>query len=79
MLEKMVELESELNRVKARPMDEEKIIAARTLRLQYVKGRTGTATLHKDITSEYLAGGRMVDGWKNTQLATSHGAEKDLK
>lgn len=78
MLDKMVELENEFNNVQALKMSEEKCQAARDLRLQYVKVRTGTAAIHKDLKAFYLNGGRFVDGWKNAQLFASQGIEDKL-
>lgn len=82
MLEKMVELENEYNAltasIKGDPTQQD-CKAAKELRLQYVKVRTGTASIHKDLKAFYLAGGRFVDGWKNAQLMASQGVEERLK
>jgi myosin heavy subunit len=82
MLEKMVELESEYNALTASidgEPTEQDCSAAKELRLQYVKVRTGTAAIHKELKAFYLAGGRFVDGWKNAQLMASQGIEDRLK
>src|SRR5690606_859785 len=78
MLDKMVELENEFNEVIKMPLDESGIEAAKTLRLKYVKVRTGTAAIHKTQKAFYLAAGRFIDGWKNTQLFASQGKEDAL-
>lgn len=78
MLEKMVELENEFNAITAMPVSEGACCAAKTLRMKYVKVRTGTAAIHKELKAFYLAGGRFVDGWKNAQLFASEGMEKKL-
>ena len=78
MLDKMVELEAEYNQVIALPVDEA-AVPAKTLRLKYVKVRTGTEKIHKEQKAFYLSAGRFVDGWKNTQLFASEGIEKKLQ
>lgn len=79
MLEKMTELEAEYNEVAKLEISEETCKKAKELRLKYVKVRTGTANIHKDLKAFYLAGGRFVDGWKNAQLFASQGIEDKLK
>lgn len=79
MLDKMTELEVQYNEVIKRPMEPETIQMAHDLRLAYVKVRTGTAAIHKDLKAFYLQGGRFVDGWKNAQLMASQGIEEKLK
>lgn len=80
MLDKMVELEKEFNEIIKMPIEDNKTsIAAKSLRLKYVKVRTGTAEIHKTQKAFYLAGGRFVDGWKNAQLFASEGIEKRLE
>lgn len=80
MLDKMVELEKEYNEVIALPIeDQSTAIKAKTLRLKYVKVRTGTAAVHKAQKDFYLAGGRYIDGWKNAQLFASQGIEEKLE
>lgn len=78
MLDKMVELEKEYNEVIALPVDKA-ATPARNLRIKYVKVRTGTEKIHKEQKAFYLAAGRFVDGWKNTQLFASQGIEKALE
>lgn len=79
MLEKMVELEEEFNRVTALEITPETCKEARSLRLEYVRIRTGTEKIHKEAKAFYLAGGRFVDGWKNAQKFASQGKEEKLK
>lgn len=79
MLDKMTELEVQYNEVINRPIEPETIQMAYDLRLAYVKVRTGTAAIHKDLKAFYLQGGRFVDGWKNAQLMASQGIEEKLK
>ena len=79
MLDKMIELEVKFNDLNKLEMSEEKCRVAKELRLQYVKVRTGTAKIHQELKSAYLAGGRFVDGWKNAQLKASGGIEETLK
>ena len=79
MLDKMVELEEEFNTVQKLDISPETCKAAKDLRLKYVKVRTGTAAIHKDLKQFYLQGGRFVDGWKNAQLMASQGIEEKLK
>lgn len=79
MLDKMVELEKEANKVfKLDIEDPESAKVAKELRLKYVKVRTGTADIHKKQKAFYLAGGRFVDAWKNTQGFASQGIEEKL-
>ncbi len=82
MLEKMTELENEYNTVVKEAAAEITLQVcnkAKDLRLKYVKVRTGTAAIHKDLKDFYLKGGRFVDGWKNAQLFASQGIEDRLK
>lgn len=79
MLAKMVELETEFNRVVALPITPETCKEARSLRLEYVRIRTKTAEIHKAAKAFYLSGGRFVDGWKNAQLHSSQGKEDRLE
>lgn len=79
MLDKMEELEAEYNEISKLDIDNpETAHKAKELRLKYVKVRTGTAAIHKEQKSFYLAGGRFVDGWKNAQLFASEGIESKL-
>lgn len=79
MLDKMVELEDEYNKILKLSIDDvETSEKAKELRLKYVKVRTGTALIHKEQKSFYLQAGRFVDGWKNAQLFASQGKEQQL-
>ena len=79
MLEKMSELEKEYNDIIKLPITETTCQLAKELRLKYVKVRTGTAAIHKELKAFYLNGGRFVDGWKNAQLFASQGIEEKLE
>ena len=78
MLDKMVELEDEFNQIAGLEITEETCYKARELRLKYVKVRTGTANIHRELKAFYLNGGRFVDGWKNAQMFASQGIEEKL-
>jgi len=78
MLDKMVELEKEANEVFSKPIDEDTCKLAKEVRLKFVKVRTGTAKVHKEQKAFYLAAGKFIDGWKNTQKFASEGVEKRL-
>ena len=78
MLDKMVDLEKRYNEVISLEIQPETCKKAKELRLEYVKVRTGTATIHKELKAFYLQGGRFVDGWKNAQLMASQGIEEKL-
>lgn len=79
MLNKMKTLEVEYNNILKLEMGPETCQAAKELRLQYVKVRTGTADIHKQLKDFYLQGGRFIDGWKNAQLFASQEIEGTLK
>lgn len=79
MLDKMVELETQFNDLVVLERTKENCALAKELRMSYVKVRTGTAAIHKDLKDFYLKGGRFVDAWKNTQIAASQGKEAKLK
>jgi colicin import membrane protein len=79
MLDKMVELETEFNKIVKLPMDNSKMTLAKELRLKYVKVRTGTEAIHRAQKEFYLKGGKFVDGWKNAQIFASQGKEEKLK
>jgi len=79
MLDQMVGLEKEYNEVTKLEINEETCAIAKELRLRYVKARTGTAAIHKDLKQFYLQGGRFVDGWKNAQLMAGQGVEEKLQ
>jgi hypothetical protein len=78
MLDKMEELENEYNEVVKLEISKETTLKAKELRLKYVKVRTGTAKIHKELKQFYLLGGRFVDGWRNAQLMASEGIEEKL-
>lgn len=79
MLETMTALETEFNAVITLPLEDvDSCAKAKTLRLKYVKVRTGTAAIHKEMKAYYLSGGRACDGWKNAQLHASEGNEAKL-
>lgn len=80
MLSAMVELEKEFNELITLPVEEQATsLAARALRLKYVKVRSGTEKIHKAQKAFYLAGGRFVDGWKNAQAFASQEVEEKLE
>jgi hypothetical protein len=79
MLAKMRELEKEYNEILQLPIEPETCQRAKDLRLVYVKVRTKTAEIHKDLKAFYLNGGRFVDGWKNAQAFASGQKEETLK
>jgi hypothetical protein len=78
MLQKMEELEVEANEVFKMPVSQEACMVAKEVRLKYVKVRTGTDAIHKQMKAYFLQGGRYVDGWKNAQLMASLGKEEKL-
>lgn len=78
MLDKMEALEVEFNGINKMDVNEATCKKAKELRLKYVKVRTGTAKVHKEMKAFFLQGGRFVDGWKNAQLMASQGVEKKL-
>jgi len=79
MLNKMKKLEKDYNEIIKLPINPETCQKAKELRLQYVRVRTGTAEIHKELKAFYLNGGRFVDGWKNAQLFASQEIEETLK
>jgi len=79
MLDKMVELEKEYNKIIKLDPSEENCAKAKELRLRYVKIRTGTNDLHKNLKRFYLNGGRFVDALKNTQIMAGETQEAGLK
>lgn len=79
MLDEMEALEVQYNEVLSREIEPETIQMAHDLRLAYVKVRTGTDKIHKELKAFYLQGGRFVDGWKNAQRMASVGNEEKLK
>jgi hypothetical protein len=79
MLDQMEALEVQYNHVMEMDMSPERQQLARETRLDYVKVRTGTDKIHKELKAFYLNGGRFVDGWKNAQRMASLGNEEKLK
>lgn len=78
MLDKMEGLEAEYNSIVGQERTPELSAAAKALRLRYVKVRTGTAAIHKDLKAFYLNGGKFVDAWKNSQAFISGPIENEL-
>jgi hypothetical protein len=79
MLDKMEELEKEFNEVIKLEPTKENCKLAKTLRLQYVKIRTGTVEIHKKAKADILLEGRVMDGWKNTCSLATGDKEAKLK
>ena len=79
MLTKMDELEVQYNEVLKQEINPETCQMAKDLRLSYVKVRTGTEKIHKELKAFYLNGGRFVDAFKNTQAFASGEKEKTLQ
>ena len=78
MLDKMVELEVEFNKIMALPKESSEAQQAATeLHKVYVKTRTGTKAIHEKLKKFYLDGGRYVDAFLNVQKFAS--AEKEEK
>ena len=72
-------LNKEFQEVIAKEINEETVKEAKTLRLQYVKLRTGTAAIHKTEKNAFLNGGRFVDSCKSVQLLNGEPCETKLK
>jgi hypothetical protein len=79
MLAQMENLEVQYNEVLKQEINPETCQMAKDLRLSYVKVRTGTDKIHKELKAFYLNGGRFVDAFKNTQAFASGEKEKTLK
>lgn len=79
MLDKLKEYEDAYNNIVSQPISEKVCKDARELRLKLVKVRTGTADIHKKAKAYYLAGGRAVDGLKNTVTFAITGKEEELE
>lgn len=78
MLDQMVALEREYNLIVNKEIGPEAVQMATELLKKYVKVRTGTDKIHKELKRFYLQGGRFVDGWKNAQIMASQGKEDKL-
>ena len=78
MLDLMVSYEDEYNDIVSKEITPELCKEAGELRKKYVKVRTGTEKIHKELKAFYLNGGRFVDGWKNAQAFASQGLEQKL-
>lgn len=78
MLDTMESFEYEFNDILKLEINIETCAKAKELRSRYVKIRTGTSKIHKDLKQFYLQGGRFVDGFKNAQLMASNGKEQKL-
>lgn len=78
MLDTMESFEDEFNDILKLPLSLETCGKAKELRLKYVKVRTGTSKIHKDLKQFYLQGGRFVDGFKNAQVFASNSKETKL-
>jgi len=72
-------LNEKFQEVVAKEINEETVKEAKTLRLQYVKLRTGTAVIHKTEKIAFLNGGRFVDSCKAAQLLNGEPCEIKLK
>jgi hypothetical protein len=78
MLEKMEALEEEYNALVKLPINKETEKKAFALRQKYVKTRTGTAKVIKQLKEESLKVGRFLDNLKSTQKAASEGMEQKI-
>lgn len=78
MLDTMESFEYEFNDIVKLEINDETCAKAKELRNRYVKVRTGTSKIHKELKQFYLQGGRFVDGFKNAQLMASNGKEEKL-
>ena len=78
MLDTMESYEAEFNEILKLEITPETCKKAHALRNRYVKTRTGTAKIHKDLKAFYLQGGRFIDGFKNAQIMASTGKEEKL-
>jgi len=79
MLNRMTDLERDYDAVTALEVSEETCAKAKDLRLDYVKLRTGTAKIHKELKADSLAVGKFIDKWKNAQVYATETIEEDLK
>jgi len=78
MFTKMVDLENEFNAIAEMEPSQAKCIAAKSLKLKYVKVRTGTAAIHKEQKDFSRKEGLAIDAWKNAQIFAGHGKEEKL-
>jgi hypothetical protein len=78
MLDKMTALEKKANEIFAMEESPETSAKARELRLIYMNVRGATKKAHANMKAFYLAGGKFVDAFKNTQLFAAEGIEKRL-
>ena len=65
MVATLKEYETEFNEIAKLELNDEASARARTLRLKYVKLRTGTVAIHKEQKAEILREGRAIDAVKN--------------
>jgi hypothetical protein len=80
LLKEVSALEEEYNRIiNADFSDKQVQKVARDLRLLYKNKRNEVTKLHKELKAFYLAGGRFVDGWRNSFLMAIGDNEKQLK
>jgi hypothetical protein len=78
MLDRMTELEGEYNKVIKLNPNKTNAKKAGDLRKKYVKVRTDTDKLHKQLKKDVLLRGRVIDGWKNAQLLAGKEHEAEL-
>jgi hypothetical protein len=78
MLETMEALEKEYNDLTKMEINKGTCIVAKELRMKFVKVRTGTAKIHKELKDFYLQGGRFVDAFKNVQLTAASNIEQKI-
>ena len=78
MLETMASLENEYNELAKMEINKGTCIVAKNLRMKFVKVRTGTAKIHKQLKDFYLQGGRFVDAFKNVQLTAASNIEQKI-
>jgi len=79
VLDTLVELEKDYNQIIVKPIEKDVCIEAKELLKKYVKVRTTTAKIHKEIKADILKKGRFIDGWKNTQIIATEKIEENLK
>jgi len=79
MLDKMVDLEKDYNKIVKKKITEDTIKEAKQLLKEYKKVRIGTSKIHAKMKSYFLKGGRFVDNWKNLQIRTAGHKEDRLR